>query len=111
MREAFADSTPSQDQSNLAYDPARCRGLRAIQEAFGPNGAFLGPALRELDVDATIRVFEEAGVATKVEGNGKVFPVSDRATDVLEALLRRLERSGASIHCLSPAGRSIRSRS
>ncbi len=86
-----------------AYDPAQCRGIRAIQQAFGDNGAFLGPALRRLDVDASVRLFEEAGVATKIEGNGKIFPVSDRATDVLDALVRRLERSGASLRCLSPA--------
>ena len=86
-----------------AYDPAQSQGIRAIQQAFGTNGAFLAQALRRLDVDATVRIFEEAGVATKVEGNGKIFPVTDRATDVLEALLRRLERSGASLRCLSPA--------
>ena len=86
-----------------AYDVGRCRGIRAIQQAFGPGGAFLGPALRRLDVDATIRLFEQAGVATKIEGNGKVFPASDRAVDVLDALLGRLERSGASLRCLSPA--------
>ena len=86
-----------------AFDPAQCRGIRAIQQAFGDNGAFLGPALRRLDVDASVRLFEEAGVATKIEGNGKVFPVSDRATDVLDALVRRLERSGASLRCLSRA--------
>jgi predicted Rossmann fold flavoprotein len=86
-----------------AYDPGLCRGARAIQQAFGTNGGFLGPSLRRLDVDATVRLFEEAGVATKVEGNGKVFPASDRAVDVLEALLRRLDRSGAILRCLSPA--------
>jgi predicted Rossmann fold flavoprotein len=86
-----------------AYDPGLCRGIRAIQQAFGPNGGFLGPSLRRLDVDATIRLFEEAGIATKVEANGKVFPTSDRAVDVLGALLHRLERSGAVLRCLSPA--------
>ncbi len=86
-----------------AFDPGQCRGIRAIQQAFGSNGAFLGPSLRRLDVNATIRLFEDAGIATKVEGNGKVFPVSDRAVDVLDALLRRRERSGASLRCLSPA--------
>ena len=85
-----------------AYDRAQSRGIRAIQQAFGDNGAFLGPALRRFDVDATVRMFEEAGVATKIEGNGKIFPVSDRATDVLDALMRRLERSGAALRCLSP---------
>jgi predicted Rossmann fold flavoprotein len=34
-------------------------------------------------------------VATKVEDTGKVFPVSNKAADVLDALLRRLARSGA----------------
>jgi predicted Rossmann fold flavoprotein len=86
-----------------AFDPGLCRGARAIQQAFGANGGFLGPSLRRLDVDATIRLFEKAGVATKVEANGKVFPASDRAVDVLEALLRRLDRSGATLRPLSPA--------
>ena len=47
-------------------------------------------------------MFEEAGVPTKVEANGKIFPVSDRAADVLDALVHRLERSGAALRCLSP---------
>jgi predicted Rossmann fold flavoprotein len=86
-----------------AYDPAESRGIRAIQQAFGENGAFLVPALRRFDVDATVRLFEEAGVPTKVEANGKIFPVTDRAADVLGALVERLERSGAALRCLSPA--------
>src|SRR3954452_23337408 len=52
-----------------AFNPESCRGIRAIQEAFGPGGAFLGPALRQLDVDQTVRLLESEGVATKVEGN------------------------------------------
>ena len=85
-----------------AFDPDQSRGNRAIQHAFGEKGSFLGPSLRRFDVDATVRMFEEAGVATKIEGNGKIFPVSDRATDVLEALSRRLERSGAVLRPSSP---------
>ena len=85
-----------------AYDPKQCRGPRAIQQAFDAGGAFLGPSLKAFDVDRTVRMFEEEGVATKIEGNGKIFPVSDRATDVLDALTRRLERSGAELRCLSP---------
>jgi predicted Rossmann fold flavoprotein len=88
---------------DLAYDQAQSRGIRSIQQAFGDKGNFLAPSLRRFDVDATVRMFEEAGVATKIEGNGKIFPLSDRATDVLEALSRRLERSGAVFRPLSPA--------
>jgi predicted Rossmann fold flavoprotein len=84
------------------YDRTQSRGIRAIQQAFGDNGTFLGPSLRRFDVDATVRMFEDAGVTTKIEGNGKIFPLSDRATDVLDALVSRLERSGASLRCQSP---------
>ncbi len=89
-----------------AFDPSSCRGSRAIQAAFGNGGAFLGAALRHFDVDQTVRMFEAEGVATKVEGNGKIFPVSDRAGDVLEALVRQLGRSGAILRRQSPV-RSI----
>ncbi len=68
---------------------------RGIVEAFGPAGRFLHSALAALSVQDTIDLFEAEGVATKVEDTGKIFPVSNRATDVLGALLRRLQRSGA----------------
>lgn len=86
-----------------AYDPKQARGARSIMDAFGPAGRFLGPALRALTVEQTVSLFEAEGVATKVEGNGKVFPVSDRAVDVLDALLRRLGRSGAELRTNCPA--------
>ncbi len=70
---------------------------RGIVDAYGPPGRFLHSALAALSVQDTIDLFEQEGVATKVEETGKVFPVSNRASDVLEALLRRLDRSGAQL--------------
>ena len=103
MPGACAGSTSCRGPIDPAYDAAPVpRHPRRSSRRSATNGAFLGPSLRRLDVDATVRLFEEAGVATKIEGNGKVFPASDRATDVLDALLRRLDRSGASLRCLSP---------
>jgi predicted Rossmann fold flavoprotein len=75
---------------------------RGIVEAFGPQGKFLHSALASLSVDETVAFFEAEGVATKVEETGKIFPVSNRATDVLAALLRRLERSGAQLRTAQP---------
>src|SRR5256885_10780096 len=75
---------------------------RGIVEAFGSPGRFLHSALAALSVDATIDFFEGEGVATKVEETGKVFPVSNKALDVLEALLRRLHRSGATLALQEP---------
>src|ERR1051326_5597877 len=68
---------------------------RGIVEAFGPSGRFLHSALAALSVEDTIALFEAEGVQTKVEETGKVFPVSNKAADVLDALLNRLRRSGA----------------
>src|SRR5713101_1784114 len=70
---------------------------RGIVEAYGPPGRFLHSALAALSVADSITLFEDEGVATKVEANGKIFPVSNRAVDVLDALLRRLHRSGATL--------------
>jgi predicted Rossmann fold flavoprotein len=75
---------------------------RGIVEAYGPPGRFLYSALAALSVQDTIDFFESEGVATKVEETGKVFPVSNKALDVLEALLRRLRRSGASLATAEP---------
>jgi predicted Rossmann fold flavoprotein len=76
---------------------------RGIVAAFGPNGKFLHSALACLGPRETVAFFEAAGVATKVEETGKVFPVSNRAVDVLEALLRRLGQSGATLAVNEPA--------
>lgn len=81
----------------------RLQGIRAIQEAFSPAaGRFLGPSLKAFDVDATVRWFESHGVATKVEANGKIFPCSDRAADVLEALEGAVRAAAAKLWTLTP---------
>ena len=70
---------------------------RGIVEAFGEQGPFLHSALAALGPDELVAMFEAEGVATKVEETGKVFPVSDRALDVLQALQRMLAASGAEL--------------
>jgi len=67
---------------------------RGIVEAFGANGRFLHSALAALDPEAVVDLFAAEGVPTKVEPGGKVFPVSDRASDVRAALVARVRRSG-----------------
>jgi predicted Rossmann fold flavoprotein len=76
---------------------------RGIVAAYGPPGKFLHSALAALSVADTVAFFEAEGVATKVEETGKVFPVSNKALDVLDALLRRLRRSGATLVLGEPA--------
>ncbi|MEX2559444.1 MAG: aminoacetone oxidase family FAD-binding enzyme [Pirellulales bacterium] len=68
---------------------------RGIIREFGPQGRFLHSALAALSPQDLVALIEAEGVATKVEETGKIFPVSNKASDVLHALLRRLARSGA----------------
>jgi predicted Rossmann fold flavoprotein len=75
---------------------------RGIVAAYGPPGRFLFSALAALSVEDTVALFEAEGVPTKIEETGKIFPVSNRATDVLAALLRRLQRSGAALALEEP---------
>lgn len=67
---------------------------RGIVEAFGRQGKFLHSALAALSPRDLVELIEAEGVLTKTEPTGKIFPMSDKAADVLGALLRRLERSG-----------------
>jgi predicted Rossmann fold flavoprotein len=75
---------------------------RGIVEAFGANGKFLHSALACLGPHETVAFFNGAGVATKVEETGKIFPVSNRALDVLDALLKQLARGGAALALTEP---------
>lgn len=64
-----------------------------IIAAFGSAGSFLHSPLATLGPQDLIDLFEAEGLRTKVEEGGKIFPESDRALDVLNALLQRLRRS------------------
>jgi predicted Rossmann fold flavoprotein len=71
---------------------------RGIVAAFGSAGRFLHSPLAALGPRELVALFEAEGVPTYVEtGTGKIFPQSDRAVDVVAALVRRLNRSGAKL--------------
>jgi predicted Rossmann fold flavoprotein len=71
---------------------------RRIVDAFGREGRFLSTALHHLPPSEVIRTIEAEGVATKREVTGKIFPVSDRAIDVRDALVQRMQRGGGVLH-------------
>ena len=75
---------------------------RGIADAFGAAGRFLRSALAALGPEDLVTLIESEGVPTKTEASGKVFPASDRAADVLRALLRRLDRSGCQLALTEP---------
>ncbi|MDG4656465.1 NAD(P)/FAD-dependent oxidoreductase [Ectobacillus antri] len=58
------------------------------------NGRFLYSAFSIFNNEDIIRFFEGLGVALKEEDHGRMFPVSDKAQSVVDALLRRLQELG-----------------
>ena len=58
------------------------------------NPRFLYGALSRFDTADTKSFFENAGVPLKVERGRRVFPVSDKAVDIVKALMRSAAESG-----------------
>jgi len=62
--------------------------------AFGKNGKFLHQAFARFFNDDLIEFFEKIGVPTKEERGGRVFPESNSAQDVVDALIKWCSRNG-----------------
>ena len=61
------------------------------------NPRFLYSALGAFSPADVKAFFEEKGVALKTERGNRVFPVSDRASDIIDALFLWVRRTGVSI--------------
>ena len=68
--------------------------LRAAVKA---NPRFLYSAFSAFSAQDTMNLFERLGVPLKTERGGRVFPVSDKAMDIADALVRYAKKSGAEI--------------
>ena len=62
------------------------------------NPYFMYSAFYTLDSKATIEFFENLGVKTKVERGNRVFPVSDKAGDIVAALERYVKKNKVKLH-------------
>jgi hypothetical protein len=58
------------------------------------NPKFLYSSLNSLSPADTMMMFEENGVPLKTERGNRVFPVSDKAADIVEALERMMKNAG-----------------
>jgi predicted Rossmann fold flavoprotein len=97
----------------IALDGARTLGAKILVSGGGrcnvthhavDESAFAGstrPAIRKVlrrfDVARTVEFFADLGVALKREETGKLFPASDRARTVLDALVRRADDAGVAV--------------
>lgn len=62
-----------------------------------PNKQFLISTFSKFGVEETINFFRFQGLETKTEANGRVFPKSDRALDVLNILLKTIKLQGGEL--------------
>ena len=67
------------------------------RDFWGGRPAIIRGVLRAFPVEETVAFFREIGVALHEEANGKLFPDSNRARDVLDALLRESDRTGVAL--------------
>ena len=103
------DSAPKIGAKILISGGGRCNVTHYAVDAadFNGNRNAIARVLRTFTVDETVAWLAELGVTLKREETGKLFPTTDRARTVVDALLRGCEgveiRTGARIESIEPA--------
>jgi predicted Rossmann fold flavoprotein len=104
------EKMPEVGKKILVSGKGRCNltnsaDLTDFVAAFGSNGRFLYPAFKRFFREELLEFLRAQGVETKMERGGRVFPVSDRAVDVVLALKHYLEQNGARLRLQERATR------
>lgn len=74
-----------------------CTVLNELAEQIPGNGRFMYSAFSRFMPYDTMELFEGLGVPLKIERGNRVFPVSDKAVDIVDALVKYAKNSGAKI--------------
>jgi len=74
------------------------RGLDDFISMYGPNGRFLRNVFHRYFRNDLLAFLEHYGVETKPQPDGRVFPASDDARDVVKAFQRYLADYGVQMH-------------
>lgn len=74
-----------------------CTLVNDLMDAIPGNARFLYGAFSRFMPYDTMDLFEEMGVPLKIERGNRVFPESDKAVDIVDALVRFAEKNGADI--------------
>lgn len=86
----------------LATGNGRCNFTNVNAECScycSENPEFVKKALSFFTVSETISFFENLGIQHRVEEMGKVYPMSDQASSILDVLLYELNRLGVNLIC------------
>ena len=60
--------------------------LKTHLNSFGEKSSFLKPSLYNFDNKSLLKLFKDKGLDFKVENQGKVYPIDDKASSVLKVL-------------------------
>ncbi len=71
------------------------------------NGRFMYSAFAQFSNQDIIRFFEQLGVALKEEDRGRMFPVTDKAITVANALIDKMKSQGVIVRLNSPVERVL----
>lgn len=71
------------------------------------NGRFLHSAFAQFGNEEIIRFFEGLGIRLKEEDNGRMFPATEKAATVANALIRHIRDLGVQIRVQSPVDRLL----
>lgn len=74
-----------------------CTLVNELMDAVPVNNRFLYSAFSRFMPSDTIDLFEESGVPLKIERGNRVFPESDKAVDIVDALVKFAVGNGAKI--------------
>ncbi len=74
-----------------------CEDVETLLENVTVNHTFLYSAFYGFTNDDTINFFNNLGVETKVERGNRVFPVSDKSSDVVEAMSKFIKHTGVKV--------------
>ncbi len=71
--------------------------VRKFLKKYKDSDKFLFSAFSQFSVKDTLEFFNSRGMATKVEAENRVFPISDSAQSVWDVLMEYLKKSGVEI--------------
>lgn len=76
--------------------------LEPFLQRFGPSRHLLEPALRAFPPEAVRKWCQDLGIETFVGTSGRVFPIGLKASPLLRAWLRRLDKLGVTLQSSTP---------
>ncbi|MCE5285495.1 MAG: NAD(P)/FAD-dependent oxidoreductase [Pelosinus sp.] len=103
-RVTVLEKMPSIGKKLLITGKGRCNitnsgALENFMENMPGNGTFLYSAIHSFNNQDIIAFMNEHGVPTKLERGGRVFPVSDKAADVVKAFQKALSELKVEVLC------------